>query len=355
MLPSAPLRYRSGMSIPPVIILNSGRCGSTMMSEVLNRHPRILSLSEFFANVHSYRWYPYPTRTGDQMWRIYGKAGVIDRRLSARVVPETLYPFEAPGARFTPRNVPPIMRVTLPHLTRRHEALFDEMEPVVRSQPRQPPARHLRHLFTWLCERLGKDVWVERSGASAALAFRLSSTFPDARMIHLYRDGRDVALSMSGHPACQMQARLVRRWKSLGLDLLNVLSDVRPATPSVRLSMMSGALVEPLLPPAGRRPSLAEFGRMWSLFVEVGTRMLEQLPPDRILNVKFEDVHADPEGQLRRLVRFIDPGLEDEGWLREVSRIPRQIPPRFERLGPAERAALTEACQPWLERLGYPP
>ena len=48
-MPSAPWRYRSGMSIPPVIILNSGRCGSTMLSDVLNRHPRILSLSEFFS------------------------------------------------------------------------------------------------------------------------------------------------------------------------------------------------------------------------------------------------------------------------------------------------------------------
>ena len=354
-MPSAPWRYRSGMSIPPVIILNSGRCGSTMLSDVLNRHPRILSLSEFFSYVHAHRWYPYPTMTGDQMWRIYTKAGLMGRRLSERPVPGTLYPFEAPGARFTPRNVPPIMSTALPHLTHRHEALFDEMEPVVRSQPQQPPARHLRHLFTWLCERFGKDVWVERSGGSAAAAFRLSRTFPDARMIHLYRDGRDVALSMSRHPAFRMQARHMRSWNSLGLNLLNVLSDERPAAPPVRLLLMMGVLVEPFFRRLGGEPRLAEFGHMWSLLVEVSARILEQLPPDRMLNVKFEDVHADPEGQLRRLVRFIDPGLEDEGWLREVSRIPRQIPPRFERLGPAERTALTEVCQPWLERLGYSP
>ena len=94
---------------------------------------------------------------------------------------------------------------------------------------------------------------------------------------------------------------------------------------------------------------------MWSLLVEVGTRALDQLPPDRVLNVRFEDVQADPEGELRRLVRFIGPGLEDEGWLREVSSIPRPTPSRFERLGPAERTALTEACRAGLERLGYSP
>ena len=35
--------------IPPVLVLNTGRCGSTMISDILNRHPRILSLSEFFS------------------------------------------------------------------------------------------------------------------------------------------------------------------------------------------------------------------------------------------------------------------------------------------------------------------
>ena len=102
-------------------------------------------------------------------------------------------------------------------------------------------------------------------------------------------------------------------------------------------------------------PRLDEFGRMWSLQVEVGMRALDRLPPDRTLNVRFEDVQTDPEGQLRRLVRFIAPDLEDEDWLREVSSLPRPAPPRFERLDPAVRATLTEACRPGLERLGYLP
>ena len=34
--------------IAPVIFLNTGRCGSTMVSEIMNCHPRILSISELF-------------------------------------------------------------------------------------------------------------------------------------------------------------------------------------------------------------------------------------------------------------------------------------------------------------------
>lgn len=36
--------------IAPVLVLSTGRCGSTMLSDVLNTHPEVLSLSEFFAS-----------------------------------------------------------------------------------------------------------------------------------------------------------------------------------------------------------------------------------------------------------------------------------------------------------------
>ena len=37
--------------IAPVLVLSTGRCGSTMVSEVLNTHPEVLSLSEFFISL----------------------------------------------------------------------------------------------------------------------------------------------------------------------------------------------------------------------------------------------------------------------------------------------------------------
>ncbi len=34
---------------PPVFIVSTGRCGSTMLSDMVRMHPKLLSVSEFFA------------------------------------------------------------------------------------------------------------------------------------------------------------------------------------------------------------------------------------------------------------------------------------------------------------------
>ena len=342
------------MTIPPVLVLSSGRCGSTMLSDILNRHPDILSLSEFFTYVYVARWIRHPDLTGDRMWRILSKPTMVHRTLLGRQVDEVLYPFDDPRARFTPHSLPPILGVALPHLTERHESLFEELEPVVRAQPRQSPAEHFRHLFGWLSERFGAKVWIERSGASIGYAGALLRTFPEARAIHLFRDGRDVALSMRAHHATRRSLQFVRRFESLGVDVAGLLREEH--TPwAVRLRVALGAAVTMLLPEKLEHdPPLPEFGRLWSMTIEVGCRMLDQLPPERRLDVRFEDLQTDPEGQLRRLVRFIGPRLELDGWLREVSSLPRPTPSRFALLGAADQAALTEACRPGLELLGYP-
>ena len=100
--------------------------------------------------------------------------------------------------------------------------------------------------------------------------------------------------------------------------------------------------------------TVADFARLWDVLIAKGCRLFDRLPPDRVLNLRFEDVQAAPQVQIRLLVRFIDPALEDEAWLREVCAIPRRTPSKFALLAAAERAAVTQACRPGLERLSYP-
>ena len=57
----------------------------------------------------------------------------------------------------------------------------------------------LRRLFDWLVARHGGTTWVERSGGSLRVVHRLIEHFPGARFVHLVRDGRATALSMSRH------------------------------------------------------------------------------------------------------------------------------------------------------------
>ena len=338
-----------------MFVLSTGRCGSTMVSNMLNLHPRVLSLSEFFAFVGTGAM-RRRRATGEQMWGWYAYQRKRTKLMLREDFSELAYPFGAPGARYRRDDVPPILCSALPHLTRAHDALFDELGPVVHGRPRQAPAAHFRDLFEWLCRRLGADVWVERSGGSMLFGARLLRAFPDARVVHVYRDGRETAISMSRHYLFRMILATIHALRSRGFDIMSSLSRGRFGE---WITLWSEPLATRFLDPAKLpydKLTLADFGAFWAGMIGHAHELFADLPPDRLLNVAFEDLQATPEPQLRRLIRFVSPELEDDGWVREASRLPRppRSPTNFERLDAADREALAEACRPGLERLGYP-
>jgi len=338
--------------LAPVLVLSTGRCGSTMVSNILNRHPGILSVSEFFSCLGP-RAFVGRRPGGERMWRLYSRPGTTIRRLRHYGIPsELLYPLDSPGARFSLTDLPPILAIALPHLTAEYDDLYDECSAVVRGQPRQSPADHHRHFFEWLVRRLGRRVWAERSGGSLLWVSRLLHAFPDARVIHVFRDGRDTALSMSRHPPFRAMLAIRNRLKPLGLDPM---SWVGSASGSLVASLdgLADRLIRPQRLPLDR-VSLSDFAWFWSRMIEMGHDAFGHFPSDRLLNVPFEDVQSSPESQLRRIVRFISPDLEDDAWLRTVSSIPRPTASRFAQLDADEQAAVTAACRPGLDRLGYP-
>ena len=340
-------------TIPPVLVLSTGRCGSTMVSNILNLHPRVLSLSEFFTGI-GLKAFRFRRVSGDRMWKLYSRQSYRTRLLLREPFEELTYPFDDPDSRFTRSDAPPIALAALPHITKEHDALFDELEPVVRGQPRQAPADHLRHLFGWLCGRFDRNVWVERSGGSLVFAPRLLSEFPEARVVHVYRDGRETALSMSGHYPFRLYLATMKKLRPRVTDVAVLVEGVRRwSRINPWLELLLPVLVRPDNLPFDRL-GIADFASYWNAMIGLAQDMLSDLPSDRVLNLKFEDVQAEPEPQLRRLVRFIDPSLEDEEWIREAAAIPRRTPSRFARLDGAEQAAIVEACRPGLERLGYP-
>lgn len=340
--------------IPPVLILSTGRCGSTMLTDVLNLHPRILSVSEFFS---AWQLSAFGRRrpTGEDMWKLFSVQSVRTKLALRETFHELLYPFGDPEARYTLRTVPPIMAITLPNLTDRYEELYEELEPVVRAQPRQSSADHFRQTFGWLCERFGRDVWVERSGGSLLVAPLLLRNFPEARVIHMYRDGRDTAISLSGHPAFRGLLAKARRIRAWGVDPVRSMPLVQRFN---RLGYWMDNFADAFLDHE-KLPyddvTLVDFAAFWSDLIRVGDRAFGHFPPDRLLNVKFEDVQAEPRSELRRIVRFIAPELDDEEWLDKAAAIPRPTTrSRFDSLDEGQQAAVAEACRPGLELLGYP-
>lgn len=344
---------RSTTSAPPVFVLGTGRCGSTMVSNILNRHPRVLSLSEFFSFL-GMRAFLRRRPSGDWMWDLCSRHRVLTGLMVREDYEELLYPFHHPDARYTRNDVPPLLCTALPHLTDEHEALFEELEPVVRGQPRQPLADHLRHLFGWMCTRFGRDVWAERSGGSLLFGSALLRRFDDARVIHVYRDGRDTATSMSRHYPFRTLVATLRVLRSRGIDGMALIGRDRLwdlVSPWMEAGVTS--FIDPERLPYDEL-TIADFAALWNVLIAKAQRLFGGLPPARLLNLRFEDLQAAPEAQIRRLVRFIDPTLEDATWLREVAAIPRSTASAFERLDADERAAITRACRPGLESLGYP-
>ena len=323
-----------------------------MASEMLNKHPDILSLSEFFAALTLKAFFGRKV-TGDRIWRLYSQPGRTMGIIKRESFSEILYPINDPEARFDATTLPPIMAVSLPHLTSRHEDLYDEVGRFARAQPKAFPGEHYRALFNWLGERFGKKLWVERHGGSLLMASRLLRHFPDARVVHMFRDGRETTLSMSNHPPFRATLAVIRRAKRWGIDLIRVLERLER---SDRMTAMLSGLqwrlwdLDRLL---SERPTLPEVAEFWSDMIEMGDRTFGHFGPDRLLNLRFEDLQANPEREARRLIEFISPDLEAENWIAQVAKIPRQSQSKFARLDPNAQREITEACRPGLERLGY--
>lgn len=337
---------------PPVLILSTGRCGSTTLSNILNLHPRILSLSEFFSftGIAPLAWRnPHPNR----VWRAISHQPRRMRRMLAHDYDEVLYPFHSPLAQYTRKNIPPVMCATLPHLSDEPNTLFDFLRDTMLSQPRQPTANLYRDVFDTLAVHLNRSVWIERSGASLLFASTLLKAFPEARVIHLYRDGRETALSMSRHYLFQMIASRLRTFGLLGFDPHRMIAtDPRWDRKAVLLYAASALLPHRRIDP-DRPPPLEDFGRLWNAMMERSHMLLRGIPYHRKHAISFDDLCNDPRAVLTDLIEFIDPSLADDAWLSKAAKLPLQYPSAFSALEPERQAALADACEPSLHIFDY--
>ena len=86
--------------LPPVLVLSTGRCGSTMVSEVLNTHPAVLSLSEFFISL-GMKALIRKRLGGKALWGICCRHSPGLKAMLAGDRDRILYPFDTPQARYS--------------------------------------------------------------------------------------------------------------------------------------------------------------------------------------------------------------------------------------------------------------
>lgn len=342
----------------PVFIVGTGRCGSTLLSNLLCEHPTILSVSEFFS---------FTTDLGGRIARSFtaepiDSAGFAEiacgtpPKLSlllrhGLVMDEVLYR-PAPGGRFdAERGVPALLQTTLPHLTREPEKLFDDVTAFVATLPKAPIAEQYRALFGWLAHRFEKRLWIERSGGSLRVTRRLRSLFPEARFVHLVRDGRDCAVSMSRHYGFRMALVAAQLTEILGVDPYE--SPNRDAEQDLPDELVA-FLPENFDAEAFRTYDMPIplYGHYWSGECMAGALELAGLSERQLLTLRYEDVLARPEETLERLLTFIDPELVERDWLRRATASVRAPRSAFQDLPAPVLDELTEACRPGFAALG---
>jgi hypothetical protein len=343
--------------IQPVFIVGTGRCGSTMLSNMLRGHRDVLSISEFLVTVTDLgsriaQAFPETPLNAEQVWSVLGschpKSAVMLRH--GIEMGEFLYE-PAPPSRFTRESgVPAVLLTTLPHLSAQPDELFDELREFVMTLEPARAVVQYRRVFEWLERRFAKKVWVERSGGSLRAVPRLAQSMPDARFIHIVRDGRDCAISMSRHTGFRMMMAATMMTTILGYDPFDC--DNRAGTedlPGYLYRLLPEHFDVNTFHNMDAPPAL--FGLHWSGEIKRGLNALAELPRERVLTLRFEDILADPAPCLRQLIAFIAPELVNEEWVRRSAEMVRPVRSSWQRLSSQEQAALTGVCRPGLAAL----
>ena len=305
-------------------IVGTGRCGSTILSRMVDLHPSVAILSELMITLDFHGKFGEREVSGEAL------AGLLDCGLASTgemkkiavhlATPEITFdarkaPAPIDPSRYRDGVLPDLMLLPLGPLFDDPPAMFDEIVALARRQPTRPLSEQYRFLFDWITRRAGKREWIERSGGSVAWLPELVELFPEGRFLHLHRDPLDAALSMQAHHHFRLRAfkhydlRTASGIRWSDLDERDLSGDV-PMSPKLR------AIFEHPVP-------LDCFLQDWSDCILRGMRAVKDLAPGQYAEVSFEELMCDPAATLHRIVAFFD--LPDEpGWIEEACALLRK-------------------------------
>jgi hypothetical protein len=285
--------------VQPVIILGTGRCGSTLFHRVLARHPRFMWLSGFCDR--------YPSRPVLNRWAVTAVSKPLLRPLlGRRIQPSEAYHFWDKYAYGFSEPCRDLVRSDV--TTRISKQVRTAMEAML------TPARNrlLIKITGW--PRIGF----------------LDEIFSDAKFIHIVRDGRAVASSL-------LHVSFWRGWygpQGWGAGLL------APEDQAVWESY--------------QRSFLALAGLQWRIQMRAIEAARRDLDTQRFLEVKYEAFCQAPLESCRRILKFVELPDSPE-FERVVSATPiRDTTSRWrDDLTPGQQALLEDLLREDLRRYGY--
>ncbi|KIG18057.1 hypothetical protein DB30_01944 [Enhygromyxa salina] len=337
----------------PVIVVGTGRCGSTLLSHMFRAHPELLSVSELFSFATDLggripQAFPAQPITGAEFWQVVGGRHPRQNLLLRHGLrmPEVLFPPTGSDDMLA-RGVPALLLTTLPHLDDQPEPLFDALEVALSPRPPALIGDHYRALFRSLQDQFGRRTWVERSGGTLRIVARLVETFPEARFIHVVRDGRNTAISMSQHVGFRMALICFSLLELLGVDPFedpdrSEIDDL----PDDLAALLPEHFTREAFWSYDLAPSLC--GHYWSGEIRDG---VAQLPRDRTLTVRYEDLLDSPAAAITRLEAFVGLGAPNPAWVDRAAGMVGQGRSDWRSLPPAQRDELQRACATGFEAL----
>jgi Sulfotransferase family len=300
-----------------VFVLGTGRCGSTVVQELMARHRDV----GFVSNVDTLLAPLDPKgRFNGALYRAV--PGGYSRRDTAYLkhlrftLAERMHFGPSEAYRLLSRQIAPLFSEPFRDLTE------DDVTPRLE--------RRFRSFFENRKRAQGRAVFLHKLTGWPRARF-IHRIMPAARFIHVVRDGRAVANSLMQRPW----------WKGyLGPDGWGF----GPLSPDDRRAWE-----------ATGRSFVALAGLEWKILVNAFRDAGSAIGPERWLDARYEDLVSDSRGSFARLLAFA--GLE---WDEDFEAQFRRHPFTTERteafradLTPGQLAMLEELLRPELDRLGY--
>lgn len=257
----------------PIFILGTPRCGSTMLQELMACH----DATAYFT--HSMDVFPDPDlfRAVDWTRRHLGLDVRGERYLKDSIIVDGSSPSEAMRFWGECLNLDPFQ---LQWPERRVADLTQEQVQRIYTT--------VRHVLACFRER-GSTRFMNKSPALLTEALLLQDLFPDARFVHLVRDGRMVANSL-------LKLYHLQRQQDIKVD--HPLFKERPFVPYPRV---------PGLAEAAARFGLEDIrttAAVWDSAVRLVAAMRPRLK--HFYEVRYEDILADPRQEMRRIFEFCE-------------------------------------------------
>jgi omega-hydroxy-beta-dihydromenaquinone-9 sulfotransferase len=296
-----PSRQRCMKIEKPIFIVGTGRCGSTAFHRLLGVHPQTMWLSGFAEE--------FPHKPQWNRWAVTAMGSPALRRIfGKRIKPGEnygfwythAYGFAEPGRDLVRSDVTPRVKHQM------HAAI----EPMLTSRR----SRLLIKLTGW--SRIGF----------------LNEVFPDAKFVHIVRDGRAVASSLLH----------INSWQWRGWY----------GPYSWRYGPLSGE--DQAAWEASGRSFVTLAGLQWKIHTRAVEAARQMLDPGRFLEVKYEQLCEQPLDTCRRVLQFaeLQPSPDFERHV-ATARI-TDMSSRWRRdLSPEQQALLTGLLRDELQRYGY--